>query len=87
MHRTPQFQLSSFDASQLAQTEASTIVVGLVEGAQPAGSTAQLDEATSGAITRLVERKEITGKRHELAIVWPGSSVKAEQIVVIGLGK
>ncbi len=87
MHRTPQFRLTTLDANELANTEADTIVVGLAEGSQPAGSAAQLDAATGGAITRLVERKEITGKRHELAVLWPGNSVKADQIVVVGLGK
>ena len=52
-------------------TAADAVVVGLFADAAPTGPAADADRATGGLIAKLIERKEITGKRYELTPLWP----------------
>lgn len=46
-----------------------------------------LDVATGGLLTRLVEAKEITGKRNEVVVSLAPAGIAAKAIAVVGLGK
>ena len=67
--------------------EADTVVVGVFAEAPLAGSALQLDQATGGLLTRLLERKEITGKRNELVTILGPAGIKASTALVVGLGE
>ena len=66
--------------------QADAVVVGChAEGILPPVAK-QLDEASGGALTRLVEAKEITGEDGELTQILALSGIAALQVVVVGLG-
>ncbi|HRX77935.1 MAG TPA: M17 family peptidase N-terminal domain-containing protein, partial [Pirellulaceae bacterium] len=69
-----------------ASIQADAVVVGCyAEGKlQPAAET--IDQTTRGAITRLIEAKEITGKTGEITKLLAPQGVAATQVVVVGLG-
>jgi leucyl aminopeptidase len=70
-----------------ASIQADAVVVGCyAEGELPPAATV-IDQATSGAITRLVEANEIAGKPGELTTILVPSGVAATQVVVVGLGE
>lgn len=77
--------LSRID-SPLASTAADAIVVGLFADSSPTGPAAEADRATGGMISKLIERKEITGKRFELTPLLAPPGIAAGQILVVGLG-
>lgn len=70
----------------VTQLEADAIVVGIYADSSPAGAAAELDKATGGLLSRLIERKEITGKKNELTTILGPAGVKAHTAVVVGLG-
>jgi len=47
----------------------------------------EVDQATGGVLTKLVESKEVTGKANELTTILVPSGVAAGQVVVVGLGE
>ncbi|MEO8497625.1 MAG: M17 family peptidase N-terminal domain-containing protein, partial [Planctomycetota bacterium] len=67
--------------------QADAVVVGCYAEGQLQPATAAIDQATGGAITRLVEAKEITGKAGDLTKILVPSGVAALQVVVVGLGE
>jgi leucyl aminopeptidase len=70
-----------------AQLEAAAVVVGVYQDqALPAAAEA-IDKATGGVISRLVERKEITGKHAELLPLHAAQNVKSPLVMLVGLGK
>src|SRR5687768_12122331 len=70
----------------LSEVAADAIVVGAwAEGSSPALSA--LDQATGGAIERLLAAKEISTKRGDVTTLLAPSGVKALQAVVVGLGE
>src|SRR2546422_11751002 len=75
---------TSVTVSQLA---ADAVVVGHFADSPLAAAVAEVDKATSGAVSRLVERKEITGKHSELTAMLAPAGVVAGQVLVVGLGK
>ncbi|MCA9122651.1 MAG: leucyl aminopeptidase [Planctomycetaceae bacterium] len=62
------------------------IVVGCYVGGEMQRAAGTIDQATGGAITRLVEVEEISGKVGELTKILVPSGVKATQVIVVGLG-
>ena len=57
---------------RLPEAEADTIVVNLLQGVtQPSGATGALDEALGGAISRLIEARDFTGKLNQTAVLYP----------------
>ena len=70
-----------------AEIEADAIVVGLYEEESPTGAAAAIDEATGGALTRLIEAGEVKGEKLSIASMLAPSGVNATQVVVVGLGK
>jgi leucyl aminopeptidase len=69
------------------EVDADALVVGLHEKSGPSGFAEGASAALGGAIGRLVESGEIKGKLGETTIFWPPSSLKARQVVVVGLGE
>jgi len=77
-------------AGQLASVDAGAIVVNLFQGAtEPGGATGAIDVALGGAITRLIATGDFTGKLNQTAVLYPvpGGEVKAQRVVIAGLGK
>ena len=71
----------------LAATAADAIVVGLFSRVALAGAAADADRATGGLLTKLIERKEITGKKYELTTLLAPPGIAAGQLLVVGLGR
>ncbi|MCH8047195.1 MAG: leucyl aminopeptidase [Planctomycetes bacterium] len=71
----------------ITEIEVDAVVVGLPADGRLSPSAAAVDEATGGIITRLFERKEITGKAGEVTPLLAVGGVRAAQVVVVGLGK
>ena len=68
--------------------EVDAIIVNLFEGVKrPGGATGAVDAALDGAITRLIEDGEITGKRSEMTLIHTLGNMPTPRIVVAGLGK
>lgn len=70
-----------------AETDAAAVVVGIYQDQPLAGFALALDQATGGAITGLLERKEIAGKHAELLPLHAAAGIKAGMALVVGLGK
>ena len=66
--------------------DADAVVVGIYAESSPAGAAAELDKATGGLLTRLIERKELTGKRNDVTTILGPAGVKAHVAVIVGLG-
>lgn len=62
------------------------VVVGVHADGSLSIGAGDLDEATGGALKRLVAAKEITGKRGEVTTLLAPAGIKALQAVVVGLG-
>ncbi|MEX0820364.1 MAG: leucyl aminopeptidase [Pirellulaceae bacterium] len=69
-----------------ASIQADAVVVGCYEGGELQPAAKSIDQASGGAITRLVEAKEIAGKAGELTSILVPHGVQAMQVVVAGLG-
>lgn len=69
----------------LHEVDAAAIVVGLYSDGFSASATA-LDEASGGLITRLIEAGETPGKLNALTPLWNVTSLRAPQVLVVGLG-
>ena len=73
--------------SPLPTTDADAVVVGVFAGDALAGAAADADRATDGLLAKLIERKEITGKRYETVSLLAPPGIAAGQILVVGLGE
>jgi leucyl aminopeptidase len=64
------------------------IVVNLFEGvAEPGGATRAVDVALGGAIRKLIQSGEATGKTGEQTLLHTLGKLPAERVLVVGLGK
>ncbi len=70
-----------------AQIEADAIVAGVFDGGSLGPITAELDEATNGVITRLIELGEVSGHTGDITRLYAPAGVEAEQLVLVGLGE
>ncbi len=71
----------------LASIEAGALVVGIHKGSALEGYAAEIDAATGGVLTKLIDSGEIVGKSNEIVTIHAPAGVAAEQVVVVGLGK
>jgi len=72
----------------IAGIEADAIIVNHFEGmASPEGETAAVDRALDGAISQLIKRGEIKGKKNEITMVHSFGKLPAARVAVVGLGK
>ncbi|MHB8945106.1 MAG: leucyl aminopeptidase [Bacillota bacterium] len=71
----------------IAEVKADAVVVNLFEGVKsPGGATGAVDQALGGAISRLIEAGEVTGKAGQAAVVYTLGRLPARKVVVAGLG-
>ncbi len=69
-----------------ASIQADAVVVGCYAEGKLQPAAVAIDQATGGAITRLIEAKELVGKAGELTKILVPSGVAVLQVVVVGLG-
>ncbi|MBI3972012.1 MAG: leucyl aminopeptidase [Chloroflexi bacterium] len=88
-------------AARLADAAADAVVLNLFEGVkQPGGATGAVDAALGGAISRLIDTGDFTGKLNQTAVLYPAApatpaapvgrsaegGVAAQRVVLVGLG-
>jgi leucyl aminopeptidase len=83
MTMTLQFSLGS-NAPESAETACA--VVGVYEHGVLTSAAARIDTAAGGAIKRLVEAGDITGKAATVTVVLAPGGTAAKRLVVVGLG-
>jgi leucyl aminopeptidase len=71
----------------LAELDSDAIVVPLFSNDPNRGPIAAVDRAAGGLVTRLVEAKELTGKKYELVPLFVLPGIKSRQVLVVGLGE
>lgn len=71
----------------LSEVEADWLIVGAWEDEGPSGAVAALDSALGGAVSRLREKGDITGKAKELTPLLDCRGVAAARVLIVGLGK
>ncbi len=68
--------------------EADVIIANLFEGVKvPGGATGAIDKALNGIIRKMINNGEITGELGETAIVHTFGRLKADKVLIVGLGK
>jgi len=72
--------------SDVLQTEADSLAIGIHEDSPLAGAAAAVDGALSGAIRSLIQRKEFSGRALE-TVSLPVPVGRAKQVLLVGLGK
>ncbi len=70
-----------------SETAADVVVVGLYEKSPLVGGATEMDRATGGLLTRLLERDDITGKKYQTTTLLEPAGVTTKIVVVIGLGE
>ncbi|MEE3372864.1 MAG: leucyl aminopeptidase [Planctomycetota bacterium] len=70
----------------LADLEVDALVLGIWQDEPLAAEVMQLDTATGGALTRLLESGEFVGKPSELSTLLVPAGLQTGQLVVLGLG-
>jgi leucyl aminopeptidase len=64
------------------------IIVNLFEGVRrPGGATGSVDKALNGMVTELIKKGEISGKLGEISIIHTFKKIKADKVLIVGLGK
>lgn len=64
------------------------IIINLFEEVRrPGGATGTIDKALGGIITKLIRSGELSGKLGETAVVHTFGKIKADKVLIIGLGK
>jgi len=64
-----------------------TIIVNLFKGvSSPGGATGAVDKALSRIISKLIKQKEISGKLGETTVIHTFGKIKADRVIVVGLG-
>ena len=75
-------------AGDIAEQRVGAIVVNLFEGVTaPGGATGAVDRALDGAISKLIEEGEITGKRGKMTLIHTLGKMAPSRVLVVGLGK
>ncbi len=74
-------------STPLSTTEADALVVGVFSGEPLSGAAAEADAATDGLFAKLIERKDITGKKFEVVPLLAPPGIVADQLLVVGLGE
>lgn len=71
----------------LADVEADWLIIGAWENEGPGGSLADMDKKLGGALSRLKEKGDITGKANELTPLLDAHGTAAQRVLVVGLGE
>jgi leucyl aminopeptidase len=70
----------------VTELESDAMVAGIFTDGILGSNLADLNAAVGGAVTRLVERRDITGKAAEVVRVLSPSGLQAGELVIVGLG-
>src|SRR5438270_9567930 len=76
----------STTTEKLADISADAIVIGIHADSAPSGPAEEFNRATGGMLARLIEAKEVTGKKLETATLLAPAGIKAKIALVVGLG-
>lgn len=79
-------QISTTDAP-VAEIEADAIVVGIVSEGTLAKEATEVDAATGGLLTQLVESEEISGKLGDTTVLLSPAGIRAGQVLLVGTGE
>ena len=71
---------------QIQEIAADAVVVAVHADSPLTGAAAALDRAIGGMLSRLIETKEITGKKCEATLLFAPPGIKANAALVVGLG-
>ena len=72
--------------SALAARPAGVLAVGVPEGVTRfAGAALELDRATKGALARVIDAGDFTGRAGDASLLYP-TGVKAKRVLLVGLG-
>lgn len=71
----------------ITKVTADAIVVGCYKEGKLSTTAAEVDTATGGAISRLIESGDVTGKRNETTMLLAPTGVAAMRVLVLGLGE
>ncbi len=72
----------------ILEHEADLIIVNLFEGIKiPGGATGAVDKALNGIIRKMISTGEITGELGETAVIHTFGRLKADKVLIVGLGK
>ncbi len=75
------------ESGDITRVPTDALVVNLFEGVRaPGGGTGAVDRALDGAITRLIQQGDITGKRGEITLIHTLGRIPAPRVAVLGLG-
>ena len=75
------------ETADITTMQTPALVVNLFKGVtRPGGATGAVDQALGGAISRLIEDGEITGKQSEMTLLHTMGKIGPARIVVAGLG-
>jgi leucyl aminopeptidase len=75
-------------AGPLANLEAGAVVTYAFENEKPIeGALAEVDSVIGGALGRLADGRELTGKLLEMTLLHYPAGIKAERLLVVGAGK
>ena len=70
-----------------AQIEADAIVVGVFDDGSLGPISTEIDDATDGLITQLIELGEVSGHTGDITRLYAPTGLEAEQLVTVGLGE
>jgi leucyl aminopeptidase len=73
--------------SAASRQQAGCLIVGIYETGQLSSAAAEIDNATGGAIKRLAKRGDLSGELGESRMLCSLEGVRAERIVIAGLGQ
>jgi leucyl aminopeptidase len=76
----------STTTDRLAQLAADALVIAVHAESPPSGPAAEFDRASGGLLTRLIESKEVSGKKGDVTTLLAPPGVKAGLVVAAGLG-
>ena len=72
--------------TDVTQIDAEAVAVAVYANSPCSGPAAEVDKATEGVLTRLIEVKEITGKQYEMVPLLAPRGVATTQVLIVGLG-
>jgi len=71
----------------LAEVQADWLIVGAWEDENLTGAVAVLNDKLAGLLSRLREKKDISGKANDLTPLLGHAGLAADRLLVVGLGK
>ena len=73
------------EAAERLATEA--LVLGVFEGTRRlSGAARAVDRAAGGALSACLDRGDFTGKKEQVAVVYPRGRARAKRVILVGLG-